>query len=513
MDWTAGYIAEIDYTHGYYGEIAPNLIDFALLLKGFAPPVRTSGMRYLELGYGQGLSTNIHGAVYSGEFWGTDMNPAHASNAQTIAAANANGVKFFDQSIEEFAARDDLPEFDYITMHGLWTWIAEETRNAVCDILRKKLKVGGVFYVSYNALPGWTQVMPLRHLLSLYADTVAGDAQGIIGRVDAALNFGKEIAAANGQFFNANPVAAARLDSMTKQNRQYVTHEYFNRHWSPSYFAEVDSKLTEAKVSFAASATVLETVDGINLTGDQLKVLGEIGQSVMRETVRDYFVNQQFRRDLFTRGARRLSVTEQAERLGNLAFVLTNSVNALPKTITTALGQLQLKPEIYEPIATALGDDNMAPKTLKHLLSLDGLKGIDFNALVEAMTILTGCGFAHPVQTPSSDVEERAARLSMSIIESARLSGQITSLPSPVTGTGIPVSRFEQLFLLERAKGVADAQDWGKSAWSILKSQNQRLIIDGQILQSEDDNEAELIKQAATFAQNRLPILINLKVA
>jgi hypothetical protein len=199
--------------------------------------------------------------------------------------------------------------------------------------------------------------------------------------------------------------------------------------------------------------------------------------------------------------------------LGNLAFVLTNAVSALPKTITTALGQLQLKPEIYEPIAMALGDDEMAPKTLKHLLSLDGLKGIDFNALVEAMTILTGCGFAHPVQTLSPDVEERAARLSMSIIEGARLSGQITSLPSPVTGTGIPVSRFEQLFLLERAKGVADAQDWGKSAWAILKSQNQRLIIDGQILQSEDDNEAELIKQATAFAQNRLPVLINLKVA
>ena len=75
MDWTSGYVAEIDYTHGYYRELAPGLIDYALILGGYEPPDRTS-MRYLELGYGQGLSVNIHAAACPGEFWGTDFNPA-----------------------------------------------------------------------------------------------------------------------------------------------------------------------------------------------------------------------------------------------------------------------------------------------------------------------------------------------------------------------------------------------------------------------------------------------------
>jgi hypothetical protein len=55
MDWTSGYVAEIDYTHGYYRELAPGLIDYALALGGYEPPNRAA-MRYLELGYGQGLS-------------------------------------------------------------------------------------------------------------------------------------------------------------------------------------------------------------------------------------------------------------------------------------------------------------------------------------------------------------------------------------------------------------------------------------------------------------------------
>ena len=84
MDWTSGYVAEIDYTHGYYRELAPGLIDFALLLSGHEPPDRSS-MRYLELGYGQGLSANIHAAAVAGEVWGADFNPAHAANAQSLA--------------------------------------------------------------------------------------------------------------------------------------------------------------------------------------------------------------------------------------------------------------------------------------------------------------------------------------------------------------------------------------------------------------------------------------------
>jgi hypothetical protein len=34
MDWTQGYVNQIDYTHGYYRELSPALIDFACLSAG-----------------------------------------------------------------------------------------------------------------------------------------------------------------------------------------------------------------------------------------------------------------------------------------------------------------------------------------------------------------------------------------------------------------------------------------------------------------------------------------------
>ena len=56
-DWTAGYVAEIDYTHGYYRELSPPILSLAVLNRAVATR-RGHPFRYLELGFGQGLSLN-----------------------------------------------------------------------------------------------------------------------------------------------------------------------------------------------------------------------------------------------------------------------------------------------------------------------------------------------------------------------------------------------------------------------------------------------------------------------
>src|SRR5262249_55664249 len=158
---------EIGYTHGYYRELCPQLLCFACLVAGIAPP-STKPLRYLELGYGQGLSINIHAAACEGEFWGTDFNPSHAAQARSLAVSSRSSVTLLDDSFEELAARSELPEFDIIAIHGIWTWISDHNREIVVDIVRRKLKVGGILYISYNCFPGWAVGIPLRHLMKLH---------------------------------------------------------------------------------------------------------------------------------------------------------------------------------------------------------------------------------------------------------------------------------------------------------------------------------------------------------
>jgi len=74
-DWTAGYVADIGYTFGYYQELNPLRVKLAFLNAGLAVPEFGSAC---ELGYGQGMSANLHAAASVTSWHGTDFNPSQA---------------------------------------------------------------------------------------------------------------------------------------------------------------------------------------------------------------------------------------------------------------------------------------------------------------------------------------------------------------------------------------------------------------------------------------------------
>ncbi len=39
-----------------------------------------------------------------------------------MAAAHSN-ARLYDDSFEQLLARTDLPQFDSISLHGIWTWL------------------------------------------------------------------------------------------------------------------------------------------------------------------------------------------------------------------------------------------------------------------------------------------------------------------------------------------------------------------------------------------------------
>jgi SAM-dependent methyltransferase len=244
--WTAGYVSGIDYIFGYYRELNPSLLRLACLSAGIAPP---SGERftYLELGFGQGLSINIHAAAHDGDFWGTDFNPTQAANARALAAASGSNAILLNDSFAELAARPDLPEFDVIALHGIWSWISAEDRQIIIDVIRRKLKVGGIVYISYNSLPGSAPLMPLRHLMMLHAELAGSETAGIIGNIDGALAFAQQVADAGAIYFQANTAAAERLKGIAGKDRHYLAHEYFNLHWDAMAFSDVARLLDQAK--------------------------------------------------------------------------------------------------------------------------------------------------------------------------------------------------------------------------------------------------------------------------
>lgn len=88
-DWTAGYVADIDYTFGYYPDLNPLRVKLAFLNAGLAAPEMGSAC---DLGFGQGMSANLHAAASVTHWHGTDFNPAQAIFAQDLAQASGAQV-------------------------------------------------------------------------------------------------------------------------------------------------------------------------------------------------------------------------------------------------------------------------------------------------------------------------------------------------------------------------------------------------------------------------------------
>jgi hypothetical protein len=506
--WTSGYVSELDYTHGYYREMSPLSLELAMLSRQQAHSVKRP-LRYLELGFGQGLSLNIHSATNTGEFWGTDFNPAQAANARELAAASGADVKVLDQSFAELAARDDLPEFDMIVLHGIWSWISDENRRVIADIARKHLAVGGLFYVSYNVTPGWSPAIPLRHLMSLHVNLASGEASGLGSRIDEAVDFAQRVIDSNALYFRANPAVAERLKGIKGHSRNYLAHEFFNADWHPMPFSEAAHVLEQAKLSFAASSSLLSHIDTLHLTPPQLQLLASIQHPILRESVRDYCENQQFRRDVFVKGPRALTQQQQLDALRSWRFVLLIPEGEIALKLNGQAGEAQLQAEVYKPLAAALAERRHAPKSVSELLSNPLLKGVTPGQLAQALFVLVGLGHASPAQDEAQIAAVRGSSdaLNRHIFEKAMFSNEVGFLASPVTGSGVPLGRIQQLFLRSIGRGRRTPQDWALDIWPSMEAQNQRLLRDGKPIASGADNISELATMGHDFAQKRLPIL------
>ena len=508
-DWTAGYVADIGYTFGYYLELNPLRAKIAFLNAGLVCPEFGTAC---ELGFGQGLSTNIHASATVTQWCGTDFNPSQAGFAQELASVSGNAARLFDQAFDEFAARTDLPEFDYIGLHGIWSWISDENRAVIVDFIRRKLKVGGVLYISYNTQPGWAAMVPMRDLLTEHSEVMGASGHGIVPRIDAALVFAEKLLATNPGYARANPQVAERVKAIKGQNRNYVAHEYFNKDWLPMSFASMGKWLEPAKLNFACSANYLDFVDAINLSAEQQTLLNEIPDAMFRQTVRDFVVNQQFRKDYWVKGSRKLAAPEQAEGLKAQRVMLTSHRPDVSLKVTGSLGEASMTAEIYNPVLDALADHK--PKTLAQLEQAVKDKGVTAAQLIQSVLILSGAGHICPVQEDFliSKAKKRSDILNTHLIQKARSGGDITYLASPVSGGGFIVGRFQQLFLLSLSQGKKQPADWAQMVWQTLQLQGQKLAKEGVTLDSPEENLAELLAQAELFAVKQLPVLKALQI-
>ena len=237
-------------------------------------------------------------------------------------------------------------------------------------------------------------------------------------------------------------------------------------------------------------------------------ITAEIRDPTRREYFRDLILNQQFRRDIFIKGIRRLGFLTTRDRWLELRLALPIPAVDVPRKVTGTLGELALQDEVYEPIVAKLTG---APKTVRELIANPSITNLGWARLQQALMILLGQAKCH-IALPSSGEAERAnctGLLNLAIMRRARESTDIAYLASPVIGGAIDMDRIGQLFLLaarERAPGRA------RFVWNILKIQDQKIVKDGKVLDTEEENLAGLAERAHLCAEKTAPVLAKLGI-
>ncbi|GFO67732.1 hypothetical protein GMLC_13110 [Geomonas limicola] len=504
MEWQDGYITEVEYVHGVYRELGPSALNFILLLQSRDPVPLKEGFSYLDLGCGQGESVNLFAACHpEGQFHAVDFNAAHIAGARNVARqASIQNVTFWEASFADLPELD-LPQFDFIVLHGIYSWVGPENRQRIVDFLRTHLKSGGVVYVSYNSLPGWSSYAPLRQLLSSYADTQPGNLEE---RVERALRFAQRLKSAGASFFSTNSAARDFFDYICTLPRNYVVHEFFNRDWSLFYHAEVVRNLAAAKLHFVGSANLAENQDMLRFSAEQQQVLGAISDRVMRETVKDFTVAPLLRRDIFTKGGRRIPAVEQLRHVGETGFALVVPRARVEYKAAFPIGEVALEPLLYDPILLALEE---RPQTLDQLLSHPEVESLGKTRVIEALMVLMAADYVMTAVEPALYTTMTTRRLNNAIIERHLDNLEKKTLASPVLQSGVKVDWLERLLLLCEIRGTDDPAAF---IWGEMRQREQLLSREGEILTTEEENLAELARVIAVFREEKLPLLRQLGV-
>lgn len=507
-DWSEGYVTEIDYTWGFHKELSPTNLAWASALRGHSPPAADEPFTYCELGCGNGLSLNVFAAAHPrASFYGTDFNPSHIANGRrTAEQGGIQNVSFLERSFAELASAKDLPEFDYIVLHGIWSWVSAENRQHIVAFLRERLKPGGLVYISYNTLPGWSEMVTVRRLMLDIAGRTQGDIET---KVKTAVEWLRKY------WDTQNKEAASRsfrnrIERILKSDVSYLAHEYFNKDWTLFFFQDVVQELRAAKLTWLTTATLEQTEPSFYLSRPKLALAREVVDPVDREQMRDLLGNASFRRDVFLKGTpdaafardpatnpaflsrlvgpRRSNHLFQPEvkvSAGTLSFkeeherVLFELFKDGPKTVS----------EIFDPL-WALGRNNtMALNTLRQMVASDLLRPWAHRPAELRLSDRGRYRFSLPFnQQAIADIVGNRAKKQL--------------VAATTTGSGIGINIREAYMLHSiAAAGIKEAIP---HAIATLEGAGRRLLIDGRPLQGRKAHEEELGRELDRFQRHKL---------
>ena len=381
---------ELGYKSYPFPFTTPAYLEAYGTLVGLKPPTAKMA-RVLELGatYGGNI---ISQAAHNPEatFVGIELSQDQVEKGNKIIGdAKLDNVSLVQGDILNFD--ESMGNFDYIIAHGFYSWISDEMKDKLLDIISNHLADNGIAYVSYNTYPGWHTMEEVRQLM-LFAnrghDESTHKEKVLRGKTVGSLVGAQILNYDNLKERNSKFLSALR--SVMQKDDYYVGHDHLEPHNDPCYLYQFNDHLKANNLAYVGDAdltlSMVRTYD--ESIADKLEQLAPNSQ-VDQEQYLDFMLDTTFRK----------SIICKASAAKDISYAVSNpaEVNTIPVRTTINNFTFQI---LFDEEALEMFENTLVKDTFQALIKDGGT----FN-MIEALAILKA---AHEVANASDDELEPA---------------------------------------------------------------------------------------------------------
>ncbi|RNM07773.1 methyltransferase regulatory domain-containing protein [Dickeya undicola] len=305
---------------------------------------------------------------------GVDLDAEHIEKGNAlIKQLELDNIALFALDLESLLACDP-GKFDYIIIHGLFSLIGGETREALLRFCSEHLTAEGMVCYCYNTYPGWKTGEVLRDAIQLHS-SLANDEKTAQSSARAMLTY---LSLGTAPDNPQNAALKAFIEQAEKQSDVDFALHYLQGLNQPCYFVDFYSQITQTGFAYVGDVRAYTELAGHY--GDQVSRLHETicpeNTTYLRQQYLDFAVNRSQRFSMLipqTRAADILSepdLTKLADLnwAGNFQRVTASNGSTL-NAHTSGVGEnISTENPVVLSILDTLGEAWPASLTLEQLV-------------------------------------------------------------------------------------------------------------------------------------------------
>jgi methyltransferase-like protein/ubiquinone/menaquinone biosynthesis C-methylase UbiE len=311
---------EVLYPTNALPQTHPDRLATIATLFGMKPP-SPERCRVLELGCGDGGNLIAMALTLpDSQFLGIDLAGRPISVGQEmIEKLGLKNIALRQLDVMDISS--SLGQFDYITAHGLYSWVPDFVRDKILSVCNENLSSNGVAYISYNVYPGCHFRQMLREMMLFHVQQFS-NLKDKVQQAQALIKFLAESQPKDDKY---KEFLIQELDQLSERTEGGIFHDDLAEINVPVYLHQFVDHASRHSLQFLGEADFFEMQDRIYppQTVEVLKSLS--GNVIIKEQYLDFLKGRRFRQTLLCHQDIQLDRSFNPQKIRN--FYIASSAN------------------------------------------------------------------------------------------------------------------------------------------------------------------------------------------